>query len=359
MTRPGPRSFRWLCRTIILLYLAVILPGMPRASGQVPAGPKPSPPLTAQQQERLKERDKLSDQVKTLRDQGKLPEAIKAAEAILQIEREVLGETSEDVIGSLELLGQLHQDREDWAAAKQFRIRVLELRTNGLGKDLWKVTDAEWALGNIDTLAKLNDQDRRRLREADRLSRQADELYGRREWDKPEGLVRQALAIREELLGKHHPDLAESLNNLGFSLKQQGKYGEARAYLQRALEMFQARHPKERYPHGHPNLAFGLSNLGGLLEAQGNYGEAREYLQRALEMEQALYPKERYPHGHPYLAGTLNHLGCLLMDQGTYAEARGYLQRALEMDRALYPKERYPQGHPELALTLNDLGFLL
>jgi hypothetical protein len=60
--------------------------------------------LTAQQQERLKERDHLAMQAAQLRSQGKLPEAIEAAEAVLAIERAVLGQTSEDAIGSLELL---------------------------------------------------------------------------------------------------------------------------------------------------------------------------------------------------------------------------------------------------------------
>ena len=128
-----------------------------------------------------------------------------------------------------------------------------------------------------------------------------------------------------------------------------GNYGEARGYLQRALAMYQALYPKERYPQGHPDLARSLNNLGVLLRAQGDYGEAQGYLQRALEMSQTLYPKERYPQGHPDLATSLNNLGYLLWSQGNYGEARGYLQRALEMNQALYPKERYPQGHPELA----------
>jgi hypothetical protein len=118
MTDPRPCSFRRACRTIILACLTLVLPAVPRAFGQAPAASKPSPPLTAQQQERLKERDQHALQAAQLRSQGKLPEAIQAAEAMLAIEREVLGEASEDAIGSLELLARLHQDREDWAAAR-------------------------------------------------------------------------------------------------------------------------------------------------------------------------------------------------------------------------------------------------
>ncbi len=351
-----PCSFRWACRTIILACLTLALPAVPWASGQVPAASRPSPPLTAQQQERLKERDQLAMLAERLRSQGKLPEAIKAAEAMLGIEREVLGETSEDAIGSLELLAQLHQDREDWAAAKKARKEVLNLRSATLPKDHWQVADARWASDNIDTLAKLSNRDRGRLREADRLNQQAEELYARGKYSEATGPARQSLTNREALLGERHPDLAQSLNALARLLAAQGKDGEARAYFQRALEMNQALYPREQYPQGHPHLATSLNNLGSLLQAQGKDGEAREYYQRALRMREALYPKEKYPQGHPDLAESLNNLGILLHYQGSYGDARGYLQRAMEMWESLYPKERYPQGHPNLATSLNSLG---
>ena len=79
--------------------------------------------------------------------------------------------------------------------------------------------------------------------------------------------------------------------------------------------MYQALYPKERYPQGHPDLANSLNNLG-TCSRQGAYGEARGYLRAALAMDQALYPKERYPQGHPDLAESLNNLGCLLAAQG-------------------------------------------
>ena len=123
--------------------------------------------------------------------------------------------------------------------------------------------------------------------------------------------------------------------------------------------MHQALYPKDRYPHGHPDLANSLNNLGYLLQAQGDYGGARGYHERALAMHEALYPKDRYPHGHPDLAVSLNNLGSLLQAQGDHGGARGYYQRAWTMSEALYPKDRYPQGHPDLAGSLNNLGHLL
>src|SRR5262249_40210442 len=261
--------------------------------------------------------------------------------------------------GSLELLAQLHQDREDWAAARGARKEVLNLRSTTLPQDHWQVADARWALDNIDTVAKFSDRDRRRLREADRLLQQVGHLDERGRSSETAGPARQALTIREALLGERHPDLAQSLNALARSLAAQGKDGEARAYFQRALEMNQALYPRERYPQGHPHLATSLNNLGSVLLAQGKDGEAREYYQQALAMREALYPKERSPQGLSDLAESLDDLGFLLHYQGSYGESREYYQRALEMWELLYPKERYPLGHPNLALGLNSLGVVL
>ena len=74
--------------------------------------------------------------------------------------------------------------------------------------------------------------------------------------------------------------------------------------------MRQALYPKERYPQGHPDLADSLNNLGSLLRPRGPTAR-RGATERALAMSQALYPKERYPQGHPDLATSLNNLGSL------------------------------------------------
>ena len=88
-----------------------------------------------------------------------------------------------------------------------------------------------------------------------------------------------------------------------------------------------------------------------LLDDQGEFGEARGYYERALVMFQALYPKEKYPQGHPSLATSLNSLGCVLTAQGAYGEAGVYFERALAMNRRSTPSCAFRRGTPTWPLT--------
>jgi len=51
--------------------------------------------------------------------------------------------------------------------------------------------------------------------------------------------LQRALAIREQLLGPHHPDTAQSLNNLAELYRDQGKYAEAEPLYQQALAIYE------------------------------------------------------------------------------------------------------------------------
>jgi hypothetical protein len=154
-------------RTLLLGLglLAVLLTGQ----GLFWADEPKTPPLTAAQQQWLKERDRWAAETTKLRQQGKLAEAIAACEKKLAIEREVFGNVHEEVAGTLEQLAQMHEEREAFAAAKQARQEVLALWTKRHGATHWRVTDARLALAQVDQLAQLTAAERRQLDEARRL----------------------------------------------------------------------------------------------------------------------------------------------------------------------------------------------
>jgi CHAT domain-containing protein len=189
-------------------------------------------------------------------------------------------------------------------------------------------------------------------------------LQAQGEYGKALDCLQRALEMYERLHPKEknpegHPHLAISLNNLGFLLQEQREYARALPFYEKALAMQERLYPKDKYPHGHPDLAGSLNNLGALLANQGKFAKALPYHEKALAAYERLYPKDKYPHGHPHLARSLNNLGVLLHEQGEYAKALPYYEKALAMTERLYPKDKYPHGHPDLARSLDNLGFLL
>jgi tetratricopeptide (TPR) repeat protein len=151
------------------------------------------------------------------------------------------------------------------------------------------------------------------------LNRVGSYFHGRAAYSQAEPLLRDALAIREKVLGPEHSETATSLNNLANLLQTQGDFAGARPLLERALAI----HEKALGPE-HPDTASSLDNLAGLLQDQGDVAVARPLLERALAIrEKALGPE------HPNTAASLNNLAGLLLKHGDLAGARPLYERAL------------------------------
>jgi CHAT domain-containing protein/Tfp pilus assembly protein PilF len=156
-----------------------------------------------------------------------------------------------------------------------------------------------------------------------------------------------------------HAHLATSLNNLGYLLVLRGDLDRAEPLLVGAVAMYRKVYPVAQFPDGHPALAMGLNNLGILRRDQGDSTQAEAVFREAVAMCEKVYPPEQYPDGHPNLAQTRNNLAAQLQARAEYAQAEELFRRALAMRRRLYSEERYPDGHPYLAVSLNNLGAVL
>ena len=72
------------------------------------------------------------------------------------------------------------------------------------------------------------------------LNAAAELSYAFEEFQETGHLLEQVLTIQEKLLGPEHPDLAQTLNNLGVLRHTQGRPAEAEAYYVWALEICEA-----------------------------------------------------------------------------------------------------------------------
>ncbi len=158
-----------------------------------------------------------------------------------------------------------------------------------------------------------------------------------------EPLYQQALAMLQRLFEDDHPNVASSLNNLAELYRSQGKLSEAEPLCQQALAMLQ-----RLFEGDHPDIALSLNNLAALYDSQGKLSQAEPLYQQALAMRQRLYEGD-----HPHIASSLNNLAELYRSQGKLSQAEPLFQKALVMLQRLFEGD-----HPDIALSLNNLAEL-
>jgi Tetratricopeptide repeat len=97
-----------------------------------------------------------------------------------------------------------------------------------------------------------------------------------------EPLMRRALAIFENSLGKDHPNVAVQLNNLAQLLKATNRLAESEALTRRMIVILVNFTVSTKHPHPHLNDA--VNNYGGLLMGMGDTEAlAREKIAKIME----------------------------------------------------------------------------
>jgi CHAT domain-containing protein/Tfp pilus assembly protein PilF len=223
------------------------------------------------------------------------------------------------------------------------------------------------------------------IQEAAQLQDEAQKLHERGRYQDGIEAAQRALAIREELLGVEHPEVAVSLQTLGRLYLETGRYELAESTQQRALALRE----KVLGPE-HPDTAKSLVSLARLYLFINNYSKAEILFQRALALcektlgaehvetsralsglasvytqmaayeravplfERALAIRERAADAESAEAVfLLNNFGNLYRRMGAYAQAKKLYQRAAAMSERVQGPE-----HPVTVALLSNLGLL-
>src|SRR5258706_4998169 len=105
--------------------------------------------------------------------------------------------------------------------------------------------------------------------EWDALIQEATDLFGAGKYDRAAAAAQKALQVAEQKVGRNHPDVATSLNNLAACYDTQGAYAKAEPLYQRSLAIWE----KARGAN-HPAVTPSLGNLALLYKTQGDYAKA-------------------------------------------------------------------------------------
>ncbi len=272
-----------------------------------------------------------------------------------------------------------------YSEAAEVAKKLLLLRKEDTKAKAWEIADAERLVSTLEYVENLREQARQELALADSLTDVFNRYYRMGQYAEGADAVGRQLEIRRRLLGDEHPDIANSLNDLGLVLQAQGDYAGAEGPFHEAFAMW-----KKLLGDEHPDVAISLNNLACLLMDQRDYAGAERPFREAIVAKKKLLGDE-----HPDVATSLNNLALCLQRQRDYAGAEALYRDALAMWRKsigddvrvadtlhnlasllraqgdyagaepLYrqalamTKKLLGDEHPDVATTLNHLGMAL
>jgi tetratricopeptide (TPR) repeat protein len=167
--------------------------------------------------------------------------------------------------------------------------------------------------------------------------------------ERAESLFREALLVRQKVLGDEHREVAVSLGDVALVLWNKGELVEAEPFFMRSIAM----HRKTVGPD-HPNVGQSLANLAQLKVDQGDLVAAESLVRDALSIVRRSFGEK-----HWRTARMIGHLGNILRLQRRLDEAAPMLDEALQMARASLGPDR-PQvaalsvERAQAALDLDD-----
>ena len=136
-----------------------------------------------------------------------------------------------------------------------------------------------------------------------------------------EALARQAIAVREQIFTRDHPDTIASISRLGLILQIEKKHVESEPLLTEAAER-----AGRVWGETHVEYARHLNNLGMLQYDRGDLPPAIETLQRALTIR-----RQSLSATDPLIAHSLLNLGSAQFASKDYAAATPLFRQALEL----------------------------
>jgi eukaryotic-like serine/threonine-protein kinase len=141
--------------------------------------------------------------------------------------------------------------------------------------------------------------------------------------DRAEALFREALDIRRRVLGEAHRETATSKSALALLLFNRGDIAAAEPLFRQSLDTSRA-----VLSDDHPNVGSSWNNLGLVLLNKGDFVGAEPMFRQSLVIK-----RKHFGVTHPSLAPSLNNLAASLREQGKYEEARSLLEEALAVTR--------------------------
>lgn len=173
------------------------------------------------------------------------------------------------------------------------------------------------------------------------LNKMGNVYYDQGNYEKALECNIKALEIRENVLGKEHPDTAMTYNSIAVVYDDQGNYEKALEYHKKALEVREKVLGKE-----HLDTAMTYGNMANVYDDQGNYEEALRYNDRALKIYRKVLGEE-----HSDTAMVYNNIGLVYYHKGNITKAMECYDKSLQIRENVLGKE-----HPQTAIVYYNIA---
>jgi serine/threonine-protein kinase len=226
-------------------------------------------------------------------------------------------------------LYQSSRARQESARVTRERDKALEVRSflletfsapNQPGRDT--LTARELLERRAGTLDEAYRNDREMHAEMQSVLAEGYEKLGL--FARAEPLARQALETRRDLFGNLHPDVAVSLNILGWLKHERGELEQAETLLREAVATGRAVFPQD----GDARLARALNDLGAVRNSRGGYDEAVELYRESIDMRRRLLGED-----HIGVAISTSNLAVAYYQKGDMENAVRTSESALDLFR--------------------------
>jgi len=146
---------------------------------------------------------------------------------------------------------------------------------------------------------------------------------------------------RNQLDGESHSEIADCYDYLGKVERNQGKFDNAKANLEKAVEIY-----LEIYGENHTKVAESLGNLGIVECDNRNHNAAKKLFNKSLTISIGI-------HGptHAKLSMIYNNMGNVEADLENLDAAKDYYEKAMSIDI-----KEHGEMHPDIARNYTNLG---
>jgi CHAT domain-containing protein/tetratricopeptide (TPR) repeat protein len=179
-----------------------------------------------------------------------------------------------------------------------------------------------------------------------KLNKQVFELYNSGEINLAVSLAEQSLELARSIYLFDNNDLVQSINNLGYLYRAQGKFSKAEPLYVEAVTIMRRPFTGRDYHR----LATSIDNLASLYRDQGKFSAVQPLRLEALAIYWRLYEKQ----DHPDLATSICNVAIMYHDQGSFDKAEILFIEALAINRRLFAG----QNSKDLATSIDNLSGL-